>query len=620
MSNDQRRVGDRNRLEERLESEWPALIPAHPPAQLFGDVKREIRDLPQIRPGRFVRFALTGGLAAAVVMLAVALMYGTTYLGQAARTPQPKPDAPAGDLMPGSVAEVVEPFALAADRQVLAGQLVFVVAGPELHDGTPSYLLQHWGDLESGIRPASDFGWLSASQSAALLRPIEVGCPPAEPSLVEVAALQPFERPLCYGDQALSFGPVVATKYSVGGATELWISLDGSPSLTTALAAYPDAGVDLPFGSWRRVTGHFDDTSAASCGSPIEVARCQQRFVITSVTETAPPADVLRGEWRTIADAPIAGRADHVMAWTGSEVLVWGGVSAAEETPANWPRGGAAYDPATDSWRIIPDAPMAGRSYPVAAWSGSELLVWGGYVDDEDGRRLFLADGAAYDPAANHWRMLPESPLTATEAVGGWVAGRFVVITDVDAARYDPGADRWEPIEAAPVRPGSRVTAVVGDRLVVVAYGDGSTGRVEAAMLDPDGRWSTVDVPLDPIDAGAGIVGTDRLAVMPAVGLAFDPSSGAWHTLTQCNEAANGATWTGSLIIGVTGAYDVDQDACLQLPAAPPRAAPFQATNRREFAAAVWTGAEYVTWSGNVGDALWPPSDGAVFRPADRRQ
>ena len=55
------------------------------------------------------------------------------------------------------------------------------------------------------------------------------------------------------------------------------------------------------------------------------------------------------------------------------------------------------------------------------------------------------------------------------------------------------------------------------------------------------------------------------------------------------------------------------------LPPSPPRAKPFDDSNGREFPVAVWTGAEYVTWSGgNGGDIVWVPNDGAAFRPAGR--
>jgi hypothetical protein len=82
------------------------------------------------------------------------------------------------------------------------------------------------------------------------------------------------------------------------------------------------------------------------------------------------------------------------------------------------PARGAAYDPATDRWRRLPNPPIAPRTAPAAVWSGKELLVWGGIglpgasdnpLDRVLERRTILApigDGAAYDPATDRWRSL----------------------------------------------------------------------------------------------------------------------------------------------------------------------------------------------------------------------
>lgn len=329
-----------------------------------------------------------------------------------------------------------------------------------------------------------------------------------------------------------------------------------------------------------------------------------------------PPGDTLGGAWRQTADPPIGGRTAHRMVWTGSEVLVWGGIESTQEASTFdvvMPAYGAAYDPVADSWRRTSAAPVDGRMRPVMAWSGQEMLVWGGEVTNPHG---YVADGAAYDPASDDWRRLPAAPLSASEAVGGWLAGRFVVVTDTGAAAYEPQSDSWQVLPDAPVRPGWRSAVVVGERMVVIAFGDGATGQPEGAVLEGD-DWTSVDVPLDPLDAGVEFVSGGDLMLVPSAGLAFDPTAG-WRTTVECPEAANGGAWTGSYLIGVGAAYDPVQDRCLDIAESPPRAAPFDGSNGREFAVGVWTGTEYVTWSGgNYGDIVWVPNDGAVFTPSD---
>lgn len=73
---------------------------------------------------------------------------------------------------------------------------------------------------------------------------------------------------------------------------------------------------------------------------------------------------------------------------------------------------GAAYNPSTDTWRVIRDAPVEPRHLHHAVWTGSDVLMIGGYEGinpDDHGVR----SAAAYNPALNTWRVLPESPVGA---------------------------------------------------------------------------------------------------------------------------------------------------------------------------------------------------------------
>src|SRR5439155_27044044 len=74
------------------------------------------------------------------------------------------------------------------------------------------------------------------------------------------------------------------------------------------------------------------------------------------------------------------GRDFHVAAWTGSEMIVWGGAqrTATGEDVRSFNDGGR-YNPATDTWTPVSTKrapPAAGN--PNAVWTGSELIVWCG--------------------------------------------------------------------------------------------------------------------------------------------------------------------------------------------------------------------------------------------------
>jgi len=69
-------------------------------------------------------------------------------------------------------------------------------------------------------------------------------------------------------------------------------------------------------------------------------------------------------------------RFGHTAVWTASEMIVWGGEN--NVYPYDFNTGGR-YDPATNSWTptSITNAPDA-RFQHTAVWTGSEMIIWGG--------------------------------------------------------------------------------------------------------------------------------------------------------------------------------------------------------------------------------------------------
>jgi hypothetical protein len=124
------------------------------------------------------------------------------------------------------------------------------------------------------------------------------------------------------------------------------------------------------------------------------------------------PDAVATGTWNGMSAAPIAGRSPAATQWTGKEMIVWAGGSC-KANPCQFDNvdplaDGAAYDPVADAWAPIPAAPLSGRVEAGAAWTGTEMLVWGGSTH---GRSVTLDDGAAYDPVSRSWTTLPGAPL-----------------------------------------------------------------------------------------------------------------------------------------------------------------------------------------------------------------
>jgi hypothetical protein len=135
--------------------------------------------------------------------------------------------------------------------------------------------------------------------------------------------------------------------------------------------------------------------------------------------------------------------------WTGSELLVWGGWNS----DGGATRDGFAYTPSTHEVELIPPAPIEPRAQSTATWTGSELLIWGG-ADDEESP---YSDGAAYDPETKTWRTLASSPLTWYDlnadtwtGTEWWVASQLSGDGTTEIAVYTPATDSWRSLPAIP--------------------------------------------------------------------------------------------------------------------------------------------------------------------------
>jgi len=138
-------------------------------------------------------------------------------------------------------------------------------------------------------------------------------------------------------------------------------------------------------------------------------------------------------------------REEHTAVWTGTEMIVWGGF----DFPTFYDTGDR-YDPATDTWTPMTTtgAPSL-RQYHTAIWTGTEMIVWGG---------RFLDTGGIYDPSTDTWtptttigaptaRNFHTAVWTGTEMLiwGGDTAPGPGGETDT-GGRYDPSTDTWTSI------------------------------------------------------------------------------------------------------------------------------------------------------------------------------
>jgi len=217
--------------------------------------------------------------------------------------------------------------------------------------------------------------------------------------------------------------------------------------------------------------------------------------------------------WRKVASGPAG---PSLTVWTGRQVLAWGGGCCGENRNT-----GSRYDPATDTWRSIPAAPLAGRRTD-GAWTGRELIIVGGSAEGTT-----FSDAAAYNPISNTWRRLPRLPAPLMNATLTWTGTEVLVVggrrtwdqPSADALAYRPATNSWRRLPATEVGRFGHVAVWTGHQLLV---------------------WGGQTLPFDPR--------TDAYT-SPQHGLAYEPAANKWTTLPQAPlRARTGAFafWTGT--------------------------------------------------------------------------
>lgn len=341
---------------------------------------------------------------------------------------------------------------------------------------------------------------------------------------------------------------------------------------------------------WRaavaRMTGIVVVTSivAVGCGSRRQPSHAASASSVTSassiVSSPAPSttvAELAHEHWSLLPPAPITPREQAVVAWTGSQLLVWGGMASSPSNDAPVYADGASYDPKTKQWTTLPAAPISAREGMGWVWTGSSLVIFGGEgLLAADGSPTLYNDGAMYTPATNSWRKLAASPLSARSRPQLLWTGRSVLVIGGDpaevghdgpgyavgAAEFLPSSDRWTVLPAMPT-PGHDVrhlVAVMTSRGAyvwqmwqqVVRATDGYPTQIGAgtdlAVLDPDRLvWSrpvtTGEAPDSP--EGATVVG-DQVSVPPSFGWWGDESTRPPATSDGPGHVLNVATNTWS--------------------------------------------------------------------------
>ena len=301
-----------------------------------------------------------------------------------------------------------------------------------------------------------------------------------------------------------------------------------------------------------------------------------------------------------------AGRDSHTAVWTGSEMIVWGGYDGSA-----WLNTGSRYNPSTDSWTAtsLTNAPGA-RGVHTAVWTGTEMIVWGGWNFPDR-----LNTGGKYNPSTDSWTAT--STINAPEAryyhPAVWTGSEMIVWGGYGISGYTNTGGRYNPIT--------------------------NSWTVTSTINAPTGRWLHTAV-----WTGSQMIVWGGMAEGPVslnTGGRYNPSTNSWTPTSTSGVPARSshtAVWTGSEMIVWGGLADSSnylssgKTCCAQFVpprptrtrAAPAGASPTpsatpsfsgerynpvtdswtatsttNAPDGRAGHTAVWTGAEMIVWGGS---------------------
>jgi hypothetical protein len=341
-------------------------------------------------------------------------------------------------------------------------------------------------------------------------------------------------------------------------------------------------------------------------------------------------------EWIALADLNVPGtRHRHSAVWTGSEMIIWGGSWSA---PPSYLQDGGRFDPLrldTDAWIPLTtnNAPTH-RANHTAVWTGTEMIVWGGSTSSANGS--LLSTGGRYSPTAG-WTFTNNTgaPVARTSHTAVWtgsemiVWGGFTTVPIASGGRYVAGDDEWIAPPTGNGEPSARHlhTAIWTGTEMIVWGGNGGSGGTPTPLgtggrYDPTtNEWtavSTTNAPAARFSHTAVWTGSEMIIwggdgtsdgnnpVPLDSGGRYNPKTDTWTALpSQAPRRLHTAVWTGSEMI-VWGGYadgNVEQGARYSptddewTPLPTGSLAPLGRTNH----SAVWTGSEMIVFGGAIG-------------------
>ena len=303
-----------------------------------------------------------------------------------------------------------------------------------------------------------------------------------------------------------------------------------------------------PFDSWRAKA-----TRDANLTTTAAAVAANYTLPVIGAPDAASCAD---DTWNAISTTSAPdGREYHIAVWTGSEMLVWGGLNRFFD-PLNT---GARYNPSTDSWIAISNTNLLNPRYlHTAVWTGSEMIIWGGFTGSAP-----LNGGGRYNPFTDSWtatsatnaptaRFLHTAIWTGSEMIVWGGSGSLYFAT---GGRYNPTTDSWTATTTtnAPSARRGQTAVWTGTQMIVWGGFDGTNALNTGSKYSPaSDSWTATTLTGTPSNrvnhtavwTGNQMIvwgGSDNNGGFPNAGGRYNPSSDTWAPTTVTNAGDNGA-------------------------------------------------------------------------------
>ena len=334
--------------------------------------------------------------------------------------------------------------------------------------------------------------------------------------------------------------------------------------------------------------------------TPVTIAAVSANYVIPIIG--SPSAGCTDDTWMATHGTPIAaGRDEHTAVWTGSEMIVWGGYDGGSNLNT-----GGRYDPSTDSWTAtsLTNAPAA-RVDHTAVWTGTEMIVWGGWNFPNP-----LNTGGKYNPSTNSW-----TATTTTNAPAGryyhpavWTGSEMIVWGGFPGVvntggRYNPSLDTWTATSTtnAPVGRWLHTAVWTGSQMIVWGgYNDSGAVNTGGRYNASTNTWTATTLTNAPDATGRHTAIWSGSEMIIWGGIAFDLTTGE----RSCAQSvSSGPTQTRTTIATASptpsatpsmsgGRYNPITDSWTATSTT-------NAPDGRASHSAVWTGSEMIIWGGD---------------------